>query len=240
MAASTTKNAGAGSKKKAAKAPSKEGPARKKAATKKAATKKAATKKAASKKAPTKKAPTKKGPATKGAWTVPPQTREPGEDRCWLVKSEPDVFSYDHLTRAPDQATQWDGVRNYTARNFMRDAMWVGDPVLFYHSNAKPPGVVGLCRVCRTAHPDPTAFDPKSKYYDASSNPEAPRWVAVDVQAVARFPTMVPLDDLKDNPALSEMLVVQRGQRLSVQPVAREHLREVLRMGGLDPEEHGV
>ena len=174
--------------------------------------------------------------ASKGAWTVPPQTRQAGEDRCWLVKSEPDVFSYGDLTQEPKQAAHWDGVRNYTARNFIRDAMWVYDPVLFYHSNAKPPGVVGLCRVSRDSYPDPTAFDSKSKYFDPKSDPDNPRWFVVDVQAVKELPVMVTLDDLKDNPLLESMLVVQRGQRLSVQPVARDHVREVLRMGGVDPE----
>ena len=137
-----------------ARAPAKKKVAKKKPAKKVAKKKAPAKKKATKKKAPSKKKPAKKvakkktakkAPAKKGAWTVPPQTREPGEDRCWLVKSEPDVFSYDDLTKEPNQAAHWDGVRNYTARNFIRDAMWVDDPVLFYHSNATPPGVASWC-----------------------------------------------------------------------------------------------
>ena len=151
----------------------------------------------------------------------------------WLMKSEPDVYSYAHLEAAPERTTLWDGVRNYQARNMMRDEMKVGDLVLYYHSNTKPPGVVGVARVVREGYPDPTQFDPKDSHFDPKSDPENPRWYVVDIQAVAPMERDVSLDDIKANPKLAEMAVVQRGQRLSVQPVAAAHFREVLRMGGL-------
>ncbi len=146
------------------------------------------------------------------------------------MKSEPDVFSIDDLEAAG--STHWDGVRNYQARNFMRDDMKVGDRVLFYHSNATPPGVAGVAEVCREGYPDFTAWDPKDKHFDPKTDPEAPRWMMVDVAFVERFPELVPLQALKDDPALADMLVVQRGQRLSVQPVEKEHFEEVLRLAG--------
>ena len=139
------------------------------------------------------------------------------------MKSEPDVFSYDDLTKEPNQAAHWDGVRNYTARNFMRDAMWVDDPVLFYHSNAKPPGVVGLCRVSRTAYPDPTAFDPKSKYYDPKSSEDEPRWLLVDVEFVRKLSRTITLTELKAQPGLDGMILLRRGNRLSIMPVDKAH-----------------
>ena len=148
--------------------------------------------------------------------------------RHWLMKSEPDVFSIEDLERTPSEP--WDGVRNYQARNFMRDEMRVGDLVLFYHSNAKPPGVVGVARVHSEAYPDPTQFDPSSSYHDPKSSPEAPRWFLVEVAHVETFERVVPLDELKAAPELGDMLVVQRGQRLSVQPVEPRHFQHVLRM----------
>lgn len=151
----------------------------------------------------------------------------------WLMKSEPDVYSYAHLEAAPKRTTLWDGVRNYQARNMMRDEMKVGDLVLYYHSNTKPPGVVGVARVVREGYPDPTQFDPKDSHFDPKSDPENPRWYVVDIQAVAPMERDVSLDDIKANGKLADMAVVQRGQRLSVQPVAAAHFREVLRMGGL-------
>ncbi len=152
----------------------------------------------------------------------------------WLMKSEPDVFSIDDLER--DGSTPWDGVRNYQARNYMRDMMAVGDWILYYHSNTQPPGIVGVARVAREAYPDPTAFDPTSGYFDPKSSPEAPRWYLVDVGFVEKLPTMVSLDQLKSDPDLAEMLVVQRGQRLSVQPVEPEHFRHVLELSGAASE----
>lgn len=149
--------------------------------------------------------------------------------RYWLMKSEPDVYSIDDLARKGVDA--WEGVRNYQARNFMRDDMKVGDEVLFYHSNASPPGVVGIARVARTAYPDPTAFDPKSPYHDPKSDPERPRWVMVDVGFVEKFPAVVPLSVLQETPGLEHMLVTKKGMRLSVQPVTPEEWDIVVRLG---------
>jgi predicted RNA-binding protein with PUA-like domain len=151
--------------------------------------------------------------------------------RVWLMKTEPDVFSIDDLAR--DGVTRWEGVRNYQARNYMRE-MAMNDLVLVYHSNAKPPGVVGLGKIVRTAYPDPFQFDPKSDYYDPKSQESEPRWSAVDVGYVETFPRMVTLDALKAEPALRVMIVTQRGSRLSVQPVEREHFENVLEMARRD------
>lgn len=146
----------------------------------------------------------------------------------WLMKSEPDVYSIDDLAR--DQTSPWEGVRNYQARNFMRDNMRVGDYVLFYHSNAKPPGVAGLGQVCRESYPDFTATDPDSKYFDPKTDPDNPRWMMVDVAFVAKFDELVSLNQLKEDPELAEMLVVQKGQRLSVQPVQEPDFVRVLNL----------
>ena len=148
----------------------------------------------------------------------------------WLLKSEPDVFSIDDL--AARKSTPWEGVRNYTARNSMRDAMKIGDLAIFYHSRAEPPAAVGLARVCSAPYPDPTQFDKKSPYFDPKATRAAPRWILVDVAFVEKFPAPVPLARLKEDPALREMLVVQKGQRLSVQPVAPAHFARVLALAG--------
>ena len=150
--------------------------------------------------------------------------------KLWLMKSEPDVFSIDDLAR--DGRTSWEGVRNDQARNFMRDEMKVGDLVLYYHSNAEPSGIAGIARVAREAYPDPTQFDPKSDYYDAGSKKTDPRWLMVDVEFVEKLPEVIPLERLKSETALDGMLVIKKGQRLSVQPVEKEHFAHVLRMGG--------
>jgi len=163
----------------------------------------------------------------------------PTTRRYWLMKSEPDVFSWDHLWRSKGRRTCWDGVRNYQARNFMRDEMKKGDLVLFYHSNAKPPGVAGVAEVVKEGYPDPTQFDPKDGHYDAKSDPENPRWFMVDIRAKAVLPEFVAMDAMKANTKLADMAVVQRGQRLSVQPVKPAEWREVLRMGGLAAAEVG-
>lgn len=145
------------------------------------------------------------------------------------MKSEPESFSIDDLKKA--KRTQWDGVRNYQARNSMQE-MKVGDLVLFYHSNADPPGVAGVARVCRTAYPDHTAFDRKDHHYDPKSNPERPSWFMVDVEFVERFPTFVPLDALKEAKALRGMLLTSgKAMRLSVQPVEKRHFDAVCKMG---------
>lgn len=156
----------------------------------------------------------------------------PAQRNYWLVKSEPDVFSIDDLMKAKGRRTCWDGVRNYTARNFMRDEMKKGDGVLYYHSNAKPPGVAGIAEVVKEGYPDHTQFDPEDGHFDPKSDPENPRWFMVDVKGIEKFPDYVSLDDLKGNRKLEEMAVVQRGQRLSVQRVTAAEWREVLKMGG--------
>ena len=147
----------------------------------------------------------------------------------WLMKSEPDAYSIQDLQR--QGTTPWDGVRNYQARNFMRDVMQVGDEVLFYHSNTKPPGVVGLARVCRTGYPDFTAWDVNDPHFDPKTDPDNPRWFMVDVEFVEIFPHYVSLSQLKATPALADMKVVQRGMRLSVQPVEPEHFQLVTQLG---------
>ena len=150
------------------------------------------------------------------------------------MKSEPDAFSLDDLRARPGQAELWDGVRNYQARNFMRDEMKRGDGVLFYHSNCAEPGVVGLARIASdTAAVDPSQFDPKSAYHDPKSTPENPRWVAATVQFVAALPHPVSLQAIKEDPELSQMRVAQRGMRLSIQPVEKAHFLEICRRGGL-------
>ena len=147
--------------------------------------------------------------------------------QLWLMKSEPDVYSIDDLER--DGTESWEGVRNYQARNFMRD-MREGDLVLFYHSNAKPPGVAGVCRISREAYPDDTQFDRKSQYYDSKSKKDDPRWSMVDVTFIEKFAEEVSLQALKDDPALDGMRVTQKGSRLSVQPVDKKHFQRVLKM----------
>lgn len=149
------------------------------------------------------------------------------------MKSEPDVFSFDDLLAAKGKRTAWDGVRNYQARNFMRDGMKKGDRVLFYHSNAKPPGVAGVCEVVREAYPDGTQFDPKDSHFDPRADPDKPSWYMVDVKALGALEKFVSLDQLKADPRLAEMGVVQRGSRLSVQPVTAAEWRVVLTLGGL-------
>ena len=140
--------------------------------------------------------------------------------RYWLMKSEPDVFSIDDLKRARDGKTCWDGVRNYQARNFLRDQIKVGDRLFFYHSNAKPSGIAGEAVVVRAGYADPTAFDPTSKYYDKKSQRSHPTWYAVDVQCVRTYRKIITLERLRQEPALKSMLVLRKGIRLSVQPVS--------------------
>ena len=148
--------------------------------------------------------------------------------KYWLMKSEPDVYSIGHMEA--DGTDHWEGIRNYQARNFMRD-MQVGDLVLFYHSNAKPPGVVGVVEVCKEHYPDPVQFDPKSKYFDPKSKKEDPRWSVVDVKFLEQF-EIVSLQTMKDDPDLEGMLVLQKGSRLSVTPVDKTHFKHVLKIAG--------
>ncbi len=153
------------------------------------------------------------------------------ERHYWLVKSEPNAFSFDDLVASPQKTTCWDGVRNYQARNFMRDGMKAGDLVLFYHSSADPTAVVGVVRVVREAYPDPTAFDRRDPHFDPRSKPDAPTWVMVDVQAVERFTRPVPLAALRGVKGLEKMALLQRGSRLSVQPVTAREFEIVRKLG---------
>lgn len=148
----------------------------------------------------------------------------------WLMKSEPDTFSIDDLEARPGGIEPWDGVRNYQARNFMRDGMQRGDEVFFYHSNCAEPGIVGIARVVREAYPDPTAFDPDSPYFDAKSDPGAPRWLMVDVGFVRRLKRTITLAELKATPQLDGFALVRRGNRLSVMPVEADHWTTILAM----------
>ena len=138
--------------------------------------------------------------------------------RFWLMKSEPDECSIDDALAAPSQTVPWTGVRNYQARNFMRDAMRVGDGVLFYHSSCPQPGIVGIAHVASVTRADPTQFDPASPYFDAKSSPDQPRWLLLDVQAL-RKTRLIGLDELRGRPELAQMRVLQRGNRLSITPV---------------------
>ena len=145
------------------------------------------------------------------------------------MKSEPEVYSFEDLQKAANRTTMWEGVRNYQARNFMRDVMKKGDNVLFYHSNCKEPGIVGLAEISsEKAYPDPTQFDPESAYYDPKSDPANPRWLVVDVTYVKPVPP-VSLRAIKAHPELVAMKVAQRGMRLSVQPVEEKHLAIIQR-----------
>lgn len=149
----------------------------------------------------------------------------------WLLKSEPGTFSIEDLARSPKQTTCWDGVRNYQARNFMR-AMAVGDQVLFYHSNAEPPAVVGIAEVVRTAYPDVTQFEKASHHYDPGSIPSAPRWDMVDIRYRQTFKTSLSLDRLRGEPKLKDMVLLRKGSRLSVQPVTEAEWATVLKLAG--------
>jgi predicted RNA-binding protein with PUA-like domain len=152
----------------------------------------------------------------------------------WLLKSEPDVFSIHDLENATDQTTDWGGVRNYQARNYIRDQMKPGDRVLFYHSNAEPSGVAGVAQVRSAAYPDPSAFDGRDPYFDPKSRAENPTWYAVDVQWVQTFRVVIPLARLKADPELVGMEVLQRGSRLSVQSVSKPHFDRVLKLAKLE------
>jgi predicted RNA-binding protein with PUA-like domain len=151
--------------------------------------------------------------------------------KYWLMKSEPDVFSIDQLKK--DKKSLWDGVRNYQARNFMMKEMSPGDQVLFYHSNAKPPGVAGLAKISQSAVPDPTQFDPQSEYFDPKASQDKPRWYCVTVAFQKKFKNFVSLDELREKKGLEKLLVIQRGQRLSIQPVSKKEFDIICKMGGL-------
>lgn len=153
----------------------------------------------------------------------------------WLVKTEPETFSIHDLAQAPKQTTCWDGVRNYQARNFMRDAMKCGDRVLVYHSSADPPAVVGTATVVREAYPDHTAWDKQSDDYDPASTPANPRWYMVDLQLETIFQEPLPLARLREVPALKDMELLRKGSRLSVQPVTRSEFETILKLAGERP-----
>ena len=150
--------------------------------------------------------------------------------RYWLMKSEPEVFSIHDLAKAPKQTTSWDGVRNYQARNFLRDEVKAGDGVLFYHSNADPPAVAGTATVVREGYPDATQFDRKSNHHDPDASPEAPRWYVVDIKFESTFDRPVPLDELREHPGLANMVLLKRS-RLSVQPVTPDEWKVITKLG---------
>jgi len=150
--------------------------------------------------------------------------------KYWLMKSEPETFSIDDLANCANGTEPWDGIRNYQARNFMRDEMSVGDGVLFYHSNCAEPGVVGLAEVASEPYPDPTAFDPKSKYHDPKSDPEQPRWILVDLRFGQKFPRTVTLAEMRQTAGLREMRILQKGNRLSITPVRKKEFDQIVRM----------
>jgi len=142
----------------------------------------------------------------------------------WLIKSEPDAFSIDDLKNAPGRKEHWDGVRNYQARNFMRDGMHKGDLVFFYHSNCKTPGITGICEVASEAYPDHTAFDPNEKYFDAKSDPDNPRWLMVDMKYRRKTKRLISLAEIREHSGrLEGFALIRRGNRLSVMPVSKEH-----------------
>jgi predicted RNA-binding protein with PUA-like domain len=148
----------------------------------------------------------------------------------WLMKSEPDVFGIDDLVNQPRKTEHWDGVRNYQARNMMRDEMKKGDLVFFYHSNCKEPGIVGIAEVVKQGYPDFTAFDPQQKYYDAKSDPDNPRWYMVDIKFKRKFKRTITLQELKNYVQLTEMPLLRKGNRLSVMPVGKKQWDFILKL----------
>ncbi|HEY5672360.1 MAG TPA: EVE domain-containing protein [Malonomonas sp.] len=150
----------------------------------------------------------------------------------WLMKSEPDAFSIDDLQQRPRQTEPWDGVRNYQARNMMRDAMRHGDQVFFYHSNCATPGIVGLMEVVRESYPDQSALDPQSKYFDPKSSPQAPRWFLVDIKYLRHTRRVISLAELKGHEALENMPLLRKGNRLSIMPVSQAEWQYILQLEG--------
>ena len=151
--------------------------------------------------------------------------------KYWLMKTEPDVFSIDDLKNGPKKTTQWEGVRNYQARNFMRDEMKKGDKVLIYHSNCKPPGVAGIAEVSKESYPDHFAWDKSSKYYDSKCDPEKPRWFMVDVKYKKKFKEVISLSELKEIKGLSELLILKKGNRLSITPLTKKEFEIIEKLG---------
>lgn len=205
--------------------------AKRSAAKKPAAAKKVVAKKVAAAKPAARKPAPKPAKTEGGAWATVFTPREPGERRYWLVKSEPSVFSFDDLLAANDRTTHWDGVRNFAARNFMRDGMKLGDQVFYYHSSVDPQVIVGVCEVVREAYPDATAFDAAHHGYDADSDPNEPTWVMVDLRAVEPLARPVSLPEIKAKPELSQMALLRIG-RLSVTPVTVSEWEVIRAMAG--------
>ncbi len=154
-------------------------------------------------------------------------------NKYWLFKSEPGVFSIEDLERAAKKTTCWDGVRNYQARNFLRDQVAIGDQILFYHSNADPPAIAGIATVIKAGYPDPSAFDCKSDHFDQKSNSESPTWFAVDIKHSKTLNRPITLAQLRANARLKKMVLLQKGSRLSIQPVTREEWDEIMEMSAV-------
>lgn len=154
----------------------------------------------------------------------------------WLVKTEPGCFSWDDLEASPGATTMWDGVRNYQARNFMRDGMRPGDPVLFYHSQVNPPAVIGVAEVASDSYPDPTQFDPESRWFDPRSAVDSPRWYLVDIRAVRKLERPVTLHELRHEPELEGIELLRKGSRLSVQPVPAAAFQRVLQLAATEAD----
>jgi predicted RNA-binding protein with PUA-like domain len=148
----------------------------------------------------------------------------------WLFKSEPTTFSIDDLIKSPHQTTHWEGVRNYQVRNMLRDDIQVGDEVFFYHSNCTPPGIVGTMKIVKKGYPDASAWDKKSQYFDPKSSSENPIWYRVDVSFIKKFKKIISLDDIKQHPDLKNMLIVRKGNRLSITPVTTQEWKTILKM----------
>lgn len=151
--------------------------------------------------------------------------------KFWLMKSEPNIFSIDDLAKSKNQTTYWDGVRNYQARNFIRDEIKIGDRVIFYHSNSEPPGAVGICEVVTEAYPDFTQFDPNNSHYDLKSKIDSPKWFMVDIKLIKIFSHFVSIDEMRENKKLDGMKLLQRGNRLSVIPLTKQEFDEIVKMG---------
>lgn len=151
--------------------------------------------------------------------------------RYWLFKSEPTTFSIDDLAKKPKQTEHWDGVRNYQARNFLRDEVKVGDEAFFYHSSCQPPGIAGIVKIVKAGYPDPSARDPLSHYFDPKSTVKQPIWYMVDVKLLQKFKHYISLDEIKQHPKLDEMIILRRGNRLSITPVTESQWKVLLRLG---------
>jgi predicted RNA-binding protein with PUA-like domain len=153
------------------------------------------------------------------------------QKKYWLIKSELEVFSFNDLKKSKNQTTYWDGVRNYQARNFLRDEMKKGDLVLFYHSNSDPLAVMGICEVVKEGYPDHTQFDPNNDHYDPKADPKSPSWIMVDVKFIREFKTPVTLDSIKSNQKLKDIKLIAKGNRLSVMPITKSEFVEIEKMG---------